>query len=44
MHFNAVASAKLGKVFAQLRFMQLTNYRIHFLYSLQTHLGGASTS
>src|SRR5271154_1670233 len=24
--------------------MQLLNYRIHFLYSLQTHSGGASTS
>ena len=44
IHFNRIAGAKLGEVFAQLRFMQLTNYRIHFLYSLQTHLGGASTS
>src|SRR5208337_2489166 len=41
---HGVAGAKLGEVFAQLRFVQLTNYRIHFLCSLQTHSGGASTS
>ncbi len=44
VYLDGVASAELGKVFAQLRFMQLTYYRIHFLYSLQTHSGGASTS
>ena len=44
IHPYGVAGAKVGEVFAQLRFVQLTNYRIHFLYSLQTHSGGASTS
>ena len=41
---HRIPGTKFGEVFAQLRFMQLTNYRIHFLYSLQTHSGGASTS
>src|ERR1700739_2475766 len=44
MHLDGVAGTELGKIFAQLRFMQLLNYRIHFRYSLQTHSGGASTS
>jgi hypothetical protein len=44
MHLDGVARPEIGEVFAQLRFMQLTNNRIHFLYSLQTHSGGASTS
>jgi hypothetical protein len=44
MHLDGVAGAELRKIFAQLRFMQLLNDRIHFRYSLQTHSGGASTS
>src|ERR1700760_1248416 len=31
VHANAVAGAKLGQIFAQLRFMQFLNYRIHCL-------------
>src|SRR6266481_1724607 len=44
VHLDGVAGAELGEIFAQLRFMQLLNDRIHFRYSLQTHSGGASTS
>src|SRR5262249_36545583 len=40
---NAIAGAEVGEVFAQLRFMKLLNYRMHVLYSLQTHSGGASS-
>lgn len=43
IHAHGVAGTKFGEVFAQLRFVQLTNYRIHLLYSLETHSGGAST-
>jgi len=41
---DGVARAELGEIFAQLRFMKLTNYRMHVLCSLQTHSGGASSS
>src|SRR5882757_138073 len=44
VHLDGVAGAELGEIFAQLRFMQLLNDRIHFRCSLQTHSGGASTS
>ncbi len=41
---DGVARTELGQVFTQLRFMKLTNYRMHVRYSLQTHSGGASSS
>src|ERR1700688_3383058 len=44
IHLHRIARTKLRQIFAQLRFMQLTNYWIHVPYSLQTHSGGASSS
>src|SRR6267378_4126592 len=40
---HGVPRAELREVFAQLRFMESTNYRIHVLVSLQTRSGRASS-
>src|SRR5215831_7564526 len=36
---DRVARAEVGQIFAQLRFMEFANRRIHFSYSLQDPLG-----
>lgn len=39
IHLDRVARAEVGQIFAQLRFMEFANHRIHFSYSLQDPLG-----
>src|SRR5207302_9244914 len=44
VHADGVARAEFGEVFAQLRFMQFTNCRVHVRASFRPTGGGASFS